>query len=234
MMISLCACGTTEKQVIKDEALNRENSSESITTYTEKWLLTKATTYKGTSSEVVTTFTYDEFGNVSAVLRTEPQTGVWYKLKIKDNKLEKVESNVREVYFEKGIATDITISLESDYEYSFKFYRDGGCYKKVTHTINNGRIVKINYIDYNTEYSGEIIRTGEQVRTYNENNAITSKTYVWFDHDTDEVIEQGTESYYCDYDSNQLPIAVYNSDDYSSDSPKSIEEYVWNLVEVKK
>lgn len=198
MMISLCACGTTEK-----------------------WLIMEKTDYSGEKS--VITYTYDDYGNVSEVFETDFSDGTWFKTIIKDNKINSVESNYNEVYADEGY--ELIISVEGDNEYTLQLFYDDVLIRKVTNTLNDsGNIVKSIVIQYNQGYRMEIIRS------FDKNNAITAIANTQYDLDTNEVLDQSIETYYCTYDSNQLPIAAYYS--YMPDSPAI--EYVWDLVEVKK
>ena len=198
-MISLCACGTTEK-----------------------WLLMKETHNYGMGENVLT-YTYDDYGNVSEIFETDFSDGTWFKTIIKDNKIDYIESNFNEVYADEGL--ELTVSLESDYEYTLQIFYDDVLIRKVTNTLNDsGKIVKGIAIQYNQGYRDEIIRS------FDKNNALTAVSYTRFDLDTNEVLDQSINTYYCTYDSNQLPIAAYDSG--MPDSPAI--EYVWDLVEVKK
>ena len=198
MMISLCACGTTEK-----------------------WLLTKATYYYGIGENVIT-YTYDDYGNVSEVFETETD-GTWFKIIIKDNKIDYIESNYNEVYADEGY--ELIISVEGDNEYTLQIFYDDVLIRKVTNTKNDsGNNVKSIVFQYNQGYYLEVIRS------FDKNNALTAVASIEYDLDTNAVLDQSIDTYYCTYDSNQLPIAAYIS--YMPESPKI--EYVWELVEVKK
>lgn len=122
IMVSLCACGTTEK-----------------------WLLTKEI---WSEDEVTYTYTYDDRGNVIEILETDDYSGEWFKTHMHYNTIESFESNYNELYAAEGY--EMAVQLDTNNKYTMRLYYGFDCYREITNTLNDQRrIIHTEVIDYN-------------------------------------------------------------------------------------